>query len=93
MTGPEIHGAARLDRVTVHLHGWLTLPDGSQEYSDDWLKIDGWSSYLRVETPDDPQQPFDIVWDVNHTSQPDAEARARELAGVFLGDPDEFHHD
>ena len=60
MTYSEIKRAAREGRASVHLHGFCNLPDGGQEYSDNPAQIDGWAIYIRVETPDDPQQPFDL---------------------------------
>ena len=35
-----------------------------EEYTDNPELIDGWNVYLRVETPDDPQQPFDCIEEV-----------------------------
>lgn len=76
--------------AAVHIHGFTTLPDGGQEYSDDPAHIDGWSSMVRIETPDDPQQPFDIVLEMDHDTKDRAEARARMLAHALFGDIDQW---
>ncbi len=76
--------------IAVYVHGFTTLPCGAQEYSDNPDHIDGWCSMVRVETPDDPQQPFDIILEVDHATRENAEARAGLLAHAFLDDQEEW---
>lgn len=89
----ELKQAAREDRVSVHLHGFQTLPDGSQEYSDNPAQIDGWCTYIRIKTPNDPQQPFDTSHEADHATFEEARERARAQAYGLLGDALEFNHD
>lgn len=79
--------------VSVHLHAFITLPDGGQEYTDDEKKADGFSTYVRRETPEDPQQPFDISNEQDHAHIQTAINRARQMAGTLFCDPDNWHHD
>ena len=60
MNFSEVKQAAREGRASVHLHGFCNLPDGGQEHYDDPALVDGWAIYVRVETPGDSQQPFDL---------------------------------
>lgn len=89
----EIKQAAREGRASVHLHGFCNLPDGGQEYSDDPARIDGWAIYVRVETPDDRQQPFDLHEVSDHPNYASAKCAARALALQFLGDAEAWNHD
>ena len=89
----EIEQAAREGRASVHLHGFCNLPDGGQEYSDDPAQIDGWAIYIRVETPEDPQQPFDLHELPDHQTYESAIGVARALAQRLLGDAEAWNHD
>jgi hypothetical protein len=89
----EIKQAAREGRASVHLHGFCNLPDGGQEYSDDPAQIDGWAIYVRVETPDDPQQPFDLYDLPDHPTYESAKGAAHATALQLLGDAEAWHHD
>lgn len=89
----DLRQAARANRVSVHLHAWRQMPDGSQEYTDDAVLANGWATYIRIETPDDPQQPFDTTHEADHTTMRDALARARGQAFGLLGDVNAFNHD
>lgn len=77
--------------VSVHLHGWRNLPCGSQEYCDE--NPDGWSTYVRHETPDDPRQPFNISNEQDHATLQDARERAGGLAQCLFNDPEDWNHD
>lgn len=89
----EIKQAAREGRASVHLHGFCNLPDGGQEYCDDPAEIDGWAVYVRVETPDDPQQPFDLHELPDHQTYASAEGAARAMALQLLGDAQAWIYD
>ncbi|MEP0961340.1 MAG: hypothetical protein ABJQ70_17195 [Roseobacter sp.] len=89
----DIRQAAREGRASVHLHGFCNLPDGGQEYCDDLALIDGWAIYFRVETPDDPQQPFDLHELPDHQTYACAEGAARAIALQLLGDAEAWNHD
>lgn len=45
---------------TVMIHQ-ITLQDGNSSHADDPSDANGWEVWLHVETPNDPQQPFDEV--------------------------------
>ena len=72
---------------------FCNLPDGAQEYSDDPAQIDGWAIYVRVETPDDPQQPFDLHELPDHSTYESAKGVVRALALQLLGDAEAWNHD
>ena len=93
MTYSKIKQAVREGRASVHLHGFCNLPDGGQEYSDDPAQIDGWAIYIRIETPDDPQQPFDLHELTDHPTYECAKGAARALALQLLGDAEAWNHD
>lgn len=82
-----------MTNCSIHLHGFTTLADGSQEHSDDWMQIDGWCVYIRTETPNDPQQPFDINNEADFADFPTAKAHAQGLARCLFCDPDDWNHD
>ena len=81
---------------SIHIHGTVTLPDGSQEhcYPND---ADGmpfcWSVYRRIETPNDPQQPFDIVDEADFMTLEAAITRADTLARMHAIHPDDIERD
>lgn len=57
---------------TVCLNAFENCPNGDQSYIDmdnpesgETGNIAGYSVYLRIETPSDPQQPFDIPVDTD----------------------------
>jgi hypothetical protein len=89
----EIKQAAREGRASIHLHGVTTLPCGAMEYSDDAARIDTWAVYVRVETPEDPVQPFDIHELPDHATFKAAERAARAAALSLLGDAEAWAHD
>jgi hypothetical protein len=89
----EIKLAAREGRASVHLHGFCNLPDGGQEYCDDLAEIDGWAIYVRVETPVDPHQPFDLHELPDHPIFESAKGAAHATALQLLGDAEAWHHD
>lgn len=89
----DIRQAAREGRASVHLHGFCNLPDGGQEYCDDPALVDGWAIYVRVETPDDSQQPFDLHELPDHQTYTSAEGAARAIALQLLGDAEAWNHD
>ncbi len=93
MTYSEIKQAAREGRASVHLHGFCNLPDGGQEYCDDPAQIAGWAIYVRFETADDPQQPFDLHELPDHPTYESAKDAARALALQLLGDAEAWNHD
>lgn len=72
--------------VSVYVHAFTFTPGGDTEYTDAPDKADGWSSYVRLETPDDPDQPFDVTLEADHPDRTSAEQRATALARAFLGD-------
>ena len=89
----DIKQAAREGRASVHLHGFGNLPDGGQEYCDDPARIDGWAIYVWVETPDDPQQPFDLYELPDQQTYASAEGAVRVIALQLLGDAEALNHD
>lgn len=89
----EIKQAAREGRASLHLHGFCNLPDGGQEYCDNPAQIAGWTIYVRVETPDDSQQPFDLYELPDHRNFESAKGAARAIALELLGDAEAWHHD
>lgn len=93
MTLDKIKQAAREGRASVHLHGFCNLPGGGQEYCDDLSEIDGWAIYIRVETPDDPQQPCELHELPDHQTYTSAEGAARAIALQLLGDAEAWNHD
>jgi hypothetical protein len=66
--------------ITVHMHAFKALPDGSTEYTDNHKQADGWSTYIRVDTPDDPEQSFDINNEADHETYDAARICAEGLA-------------
>jgi len=76
--------------ASVHVHGFTTLPDGSEEYTDDPDLIDGWCTMVRIETPDDVQQPFDILLSMKAPTKERAIIQARWLADDLLFNPDSW---
>lgn len=78
--------------VSVHLHAFVNLPDGAQEYTDDGKAADGFCTYVRRETPGDPQQPFDISNEQDHATRADAERCAQEMAHCLFADRDQWEH-
>ena len=89
----DIRQAAREGRASVHLHGFCNLLDGGQEFCDDPARIDGWAIYVRVETPDDPQQPFHRHELPDHQIYASAESAACAIALQLLGDAEAWDHD
>lgn len=89
----EMKQAAREGRLSVHLHGFQNLPCGSQEYCDDQSKISGWAVYLRAETPNDPQQSFDIHELPDRPTQAEAQSAASQAALTLLNDTEAWDHD
>ncbi len=79
--------------MTVHAHAWSRLPSGDIEYTDDADDADGFSTYVRVETSSDPQQPFDIVNEEDHDTLKLAQSRASALAAAVCGDRDDWEFD
>lgn len=79
---------------SVCMNAWAWTEAGDQEYADAAMgaRHDGWSTYLRIETPDDPQQPFDIpdASDRDFTTRDEAEAFAQELAAEHGCEVQEF---
>lgn len=73
---------APLQEKSVQVHAWAFDTDGGQDYADADLgePHDGWAVYLRVETPDDPQQPFDCRNDQDFTTKEEALTYAGTLA-------------
>lgn len=77
------------DVAALHICPFRTLECGAQEYTeaDD---ADGWCVFLRIETPNDPQQPFDIMEAGDFETLEAAEASARGWATLFFGDPENW---
>ena len=73
--------------------GWEPRSNCGQENSDDPALIDGWAIYVRAETPDDPQQPFDLHELPDHPTYTSAESAARALALQLLGDAEAWNLD
>lgn len=74
--------------TTVEVHAWYydakptendpgSISYADAEGGDDW---DGWGVYLRVDTPDDPVQPFDVRHDEDFTTKEEALEYAGNLA-------------
>lgn len=89
----QLKPAARQGRISVHLHGFINLPDGGQECCDIEEDIDGWAVYIREETPQDPQQPFDIHEVSDRPTYEAAEKVARGIAEQLLGDAEDWELD
>lgn len=90
-TSEYVKSLVSVGRVSVHLHGWRLLDDGGQEYTDE--KPDGYSTYCRIETPDDPQQPFDIRNEQDHAQLQSAVGVAQQMALYLFNDRDDWNHD
>ena len=67
-------------KATVHLSGYKTTEGGDEEYCDDPDQCDGYTVYLRTETPEDNSQPFDVTHDANFTTYEAAADYAGRLA-------------
>ena len=94
MNYSEIKQAAREGRISVHLHGFRNLRDGGQECCDDLAEIDGWAVYVRVETQNDPQQPFDLYeLPDHHQTYASAEGTARAIVLQLLGEAEAWNYD
>lgn len=89
----DLRQAGREGRLSVHLHAFQTLPSGDQEYTDDEAKADGYCTYIRVKTPDDPQQPFDTSHELDHATLESAQATAQGQAWALLGADAGYNHD
>jgi hypothetical protein len=61
---------------TIQVHPWELLPCGAQSYCHAPNTPDGWCVYTRIETPNDPQQPFDIIDEEDFATLPEALAAA-----------------
>ena len=70
---------------SVVVSPFVTTEDGDQTHAEDGDEQDGWCVYVRVETPYDPEQPFDITYDENFEDYDDAVLTARRLACIHLG--------
>lgn len=81
------------DDTTVHMQGFTIDENGDQTHCDDPDLIQGWTTYVRIETPDDPQQPFDIIRSEDHPDEPTATARAEALALEIHGDAEDYEVD
>ena len=82
---------SELPEMTVHLHAFAALPDGSQETVFDEDDADGFCTFIRTATPDDPQQPFNITREEDHETLDDAIGRAEALALMIRRDPNDYH--
>ena len=70
---------------SIHIHAMVTLPDGSQEFcypSDANGRTLFWTAYRRIETPNDPRQPFDLKDEGDFQSKDAAIAYANTLARI-----------
>ena len=94
MTYSDVHRVhehiAAKGEAAIHIHAFIDLPCGSQEYTNDADKATGWCSMVRVETPEDENDPFDIILDVDHKTIDQAKERAERLAALFFDDPDDW---
>ena len=70
---------------SVHLHGFTSTDDGGTEYTDDASLIEGYCVYIRTETPDDAQQPFDISNEEDFTTLEAAQDCAAGYAQNLFG--------
>lgn len=71
---------------TVCMNAWSWTPEGDQEYCDTMHgNPDGWSVYVRTETPNDAQQPFDVPdeYDADFTTRDEALKQAEKWAEKF----------
>lgn len=93
----EIAEAMAADRIddpqTVHLTAYAQLENGDHEYTSDQTQAVGWVTYVRTPTPNDPQQPFDIIREEEHPTAVQAVARAEWLAMEIHGDKTAYNHD
>lgn len=80
---------AHPDRIEVMMCGMKKDGAGGETHAEP-EDAEFWTSYVRVETPDDDVQPFDIVMDHDHRTKAQAEARAIDLARVLLGDKEKW---
>lgn len=78
------------DETTVQVHAWAETPDGDQEYADADAgeEHDGWSVFLRVPTPNDPQQPFDTKAERDFATRQEAQIYAAQLAATHKAEVD-----
>ena len=78
--------------TTICLHAWTQVGEAYQEYADPSRgdPVDGWCVYRRIETPEDAEQPFEIVEDEDFTSEDAARARAAELAAQYACPMNEY---
>ncbi len=77
-----------LAKSILHKASQAETADGGQGYCVDLVLI-----YVRVETPDDPQQPFDLHELPDHQTYASAEGAARAIALQLLGDAEAWNHD
>ncbi len=79
--------------LTICLHAWRHAEYGDQEYSDasSGEHVDGWTVYVREETPQDPQQPFDIPEEADFATYEEAAAHARDLSARLGLNADDVH--
>ena len=73
--------------VSIQVHAWHFVNNGDcQEHCcESEHTPDGWSVYTRVETPDDPSQPFNIFSEEDFDTKAEAfaEAERRSKEGGF----------
>ena len=82
-----------LAKSILHKASKAETADDGQGYSDDLALIDGLAIYVRVETPDDPHQQFDLHELPDHQTYASAEGAARAIATQLLGDAEAWNHD
>lgn len=76
-----------MNPVTVMVYPFVTLADGSTEHAGKRTP-EGWCVWLREETPDDDQQPFDSVdaWEATFQCVDAATLYADTLAPRFTAE-------
>lgn len=67
----------------VICHGTMILDNGDHTHADGASNPDLWSVYLRTETPEDPQQPFDITEEKDFKYVSDAHSYAVDLCQKY----------
>ena len=88
----EMKQAGREGRLTVRLSAFIYDEDATQTYWPDIDTADGYSVYVYVETPEDPQQPFDTHDVRDCPTYGLAVAWAKATALTLLDDEEEWEH-
>lgn len=74
---------------SILIHAVMTDENGDSGYAE-IDQAESFAVYVRTETPEDPQQPFDISDDSDHATLQDAIDQAKRLSVDLFNNPDQW---